>query len=71
MALKRFVVELGYGTDLQMIDGINLAFQDCHVDFIRYSQLREAFANTNKYLKEHKLPEVDVDALLKAAPGRH
>ena len=55
----------------KMTDGINIAYDDCHVDFVRYSGLKDAFAATNKYLKENKLPEIDVDALLQCAPGHH
>ena len=51
------------------IDGINVAFDDCHVEFIRYGALKDVFAATNKYNKEHKLPEIDVDAMLKTARG--
>ncbi len=47
-------------------DGMNLAYDDAHVEFSRWSQLPEAFKATNDYRKAHHLPPVDVNAILKA-----
>ena len=53
------------------INGINMAFQDCHVDYTRWKEVPDVLKATNVYLKKNGLGEVDVDALLKAAPGQH
>jgi prepilin-type processing-associated H-X9-DG protein len=50
-------------------DGINIGFADGHVDFTRWANVAETFRATNEYLKKNKLPEVDVEAILKEAPG--
>lgn len=47
-------------------DGMNLAYEDGHVEFTRWSQLPEAFKATNDYRQAHNLPPVDVNAILKA-----
>ncbi len=45
-------------------DGINIAFQDAHVEFVRFAMLPQAFRETNDYLAQHNLPRVDVNALM-------
>jgi prepilin-type processing-associated H-X9-DG protein len=51
-------------------EGMNMVFLDGHVEFVRWDLVRKIFKPTNEYLKEMKLTEVDVDALLKAAGQR-
>ncbi len=50
-----------------VIDGINVAFQDNHVEFVRYGALPATFQATNEYLAKNKLPTVDVTKLLNDA----
>jgi hypothetical protein len=48
-------------------DGLNLAFQDSHVEFVRWAGMQTAFEATNTYLKKNSKPVVDVKAMLRAA----
>jgi hypothetical protein len=49
-------------------DGINVAFQDAHVEFVSWLRLPAAFEATNTYLKNAGRPQVNVDALVRQAP---
>jgi prepilin-type processing-associated H-X9-DG protein len=48
-------------------DGISVAFQDGHVEFITWLRLPAAFEATNAFLKKAGKPEVDVEALNRRA----
>ena len=47
-----------------LTDGMNLAFGDGHVEFVRWSGLPDAFGPTNEMLKKKGLPPIDVQAVL-------
>jgi prepilin-type processing-associated H-X9-DG protein len=51
-------------------EGINIAFQDGHVQFVKWPAVRDTLSRTNIYRKAHNLPEIDVDTLLKSAPAQ-
>jgi hypothetical protein len=46
-------------------DGINLAFQDVHVEYTKWKSVPDVLKTTNEYLKKNNLTEVDIDALMK------
>jgi hypothetical protein len=51
----------------QTPDGLNVAFQDAHVEFVMWPRMAAAFEATNAYLKKNGKSEVDVKALMRAA----
>jgi prepilin-type processing-associated H-X9-DG protein len=51
-------------------EGINIAFQDGHVEFVKWPSVRDTVSRTNLYRKAHNLLEIDIDALLKSAPAQ-
>ncbi len=48
----------------QVRDGMNMAFGDGHVEFVRFAGLAQTFGPTNDLLKKNGLPPVDVQAIL-------
>jgi len=48
-------------------DGLNLAYQDGHVEFMTWPRMPTAFEATNAFLKKNGKPEVDVAALQRRA----
>jgi prepilin-type processing-associated H-X9-DG protein len=48
-------------------DGLNVAFQDGHAEFVRWTDMAKKFEATNTYLKKNSKPEVDVKAMLRMA----
>jgi prepilin-type processing-associated H-X9-DG protein len=49
------------------LDGINMAFADGHVEFVRWAGVEEEFRATNEALKKQGLPEVDVGEMMRKA----
>lgn len=50
-----------------LTEGMNLAYQDGHVEYIRWNGVAGEFAKTNEALKKQGLPEVDVADLYRKA----
>jgi len=50
--------------------GINMAFEDVHVDYVLYKQVRKILEEANVYREKHGLSAIDIDAVLRDAPGK-
>jgi hypothetical protein len=51
----------------QTNDGLTVAFQDAHAEFIPWPRMAATFEATNAFLKKNNKPQVDVKALMRGA----